>query len=60
LRAGRAAHPPPSWRETGDLRLEHEGALASWALPRGFSESPEDDLPAARTEDHPLSHLDFG
>jgi bifunctional non-homologous end joining protein LigD len=42
-----------------DLRLEHEGTLASWALPRGFPETPGEDLPAARTEDHPLGYIDF-
>jgi bifunctional non-homologous end joining protein LigD len=42
-----------------DLRLEHEGTLASWALPRGVPLAPRDDRMAVRTEDHPLEYLDF-
>jgi bifunctional non-homologous end joining protein LigD len=42
-----------------DLRLEHDGALASWALPKGLPEAPKDNRFAAHTEDHPLEYLDF-
>jgi bifunctional non-homologous end joining protein LigD len=42
-----------------DLRLERDGALASWALPRGIPLDPGDDRIAVRTEDHPLEYLDF-
>src|SRR3954464_15366647 len=42
-----------------DFRLEHDGVLASWALPRGVPATPEEHLPAARTEDHPLEYLTF-
>jgi bifunctional non-homologous end joining protein LigD len=42
-----------------DLRLEHEGALASWALPRGVPRDPDRNRLAVRTEDHPLEYLDF-
>jgi bifunctional non-homologous end joining protein LigD len=42
-----------------DLRLEREGTLASWALPRGVPLDPHDDRAAIRTEDHPLEYLDF-
>ena len=42
-----------------DLRLEHEGALASWALPRGVPEHPDENRLAVRTEDHPLDYLEF-
>ncbi len=42
-----------------DLRLEREGALASWALPKGLPEAPKDNRFAAHTEDHPLDYLDF-
>ncbi|WP_084469435.1 non-homologous end-joining DNA ligase [Jiangella gansuensis] len=42
-----------------DLRLEHDGALASWALPRGFPESPDENRLAVHTEDHPLEYLTF-
>ncbi len=42
-----------------DLRLEHEGALASWALPRGVPEHPDENRLAVHTEDHPLEYLQF-
>ncbi len=42
-----------------DLRLEHDGVLASWALPRGLPESPSENHLAVHTEDHPLEYLDF-
>ena len=42
-----------------DLRLEHDGALASWALPRFMPGESGSNLVAIRTEDHPTSYLDF-
>jgi bifunctional non-homologous end joining protein LigD len=42
-----------------DLRLEHEGTLASWALPRGIPAHPAENRLAVRTEDHPLEYLEF-
>jgi bifunctional non-homologous end joining protein LigD len=42
-----------------DLRLEHEGTLASWAVPRGIPPGPERNHLAVRTEDHPLEYLEF-
>lgn len=42
-----------------DLRLEHDGVLASWALPRGVPVHPDENRLAVRTEDHPLEYLDF-
>src|ERR687897_908053 len=42
-----------------DLRLEHEGALASWAVPRGIPAHPDENRLAVRTEDHPLEYLEF-
>ncbi|HYP48341.1 MAG TPA: non-homologous end-joining DNA ligase [Thermoleophilaceae bacterium] len=41
-----------------DLRLEHEGALASWAVPNGIPQQPDENRKAVRTEDHPLEYLD--
>src|SRR5918996_2117189 len=42
-----------------DLRLEHEGVLLSWALPRGLPWDPERNHLAVHTEDHPLEYLRF-
>ncbi len=42
-----------------DLRLEHDGTLASWALPRGVPAHPDENRLAVRTEDHPLEYLTF-
>ncbi len=42
-----------------DLRLEHGGALASWAIPKGIPEEPGDNRFAAATEDHPIEYLAF-
>jgi bifunctional non-homologous end joining protein LigD len=40
-----------------DLRLEHEGAAASWAIPNGIPMTPEENRKAVHTEDHPLEYL---
>src|SRR5918996_4745874 len=42
-----------------DLRLEHEGVLLSWALPRGLPWDPGQNHLAVHTEDHPLEYLTF-
>ena len=42
-----------------DLRLEHDGVLASWALPRGVPTDPATNRLAVRTEDHPLEYATF-
>jgi bifunctional non-homologous end joining protein LigD len=42
-----------------DLRLEHDGVAASWAVPNGIPDDPAHNRKAIRTEDHPLQYLDF-
>jgi bifunctional non-homologous end joining protein LigD len=42
-----------------DLRLEHDGILASWAVPNGIPPDPSENRLAVRTEDHPLEYLEF-
>jgi bifunctional non-homologous end joining protein LigD len=42
-----------------DLRIEHEGVLLSWAVPKGPSANPADKHVAIQTEDHPLEYADF-
>ncbi len=42
-----------------DLRLEHDGVLASWAIPNGIPPDPKENRLAVRTEDHPLEYLEF-
>ena len=42
-----------------DLRLERNGVLVSWALPRGFPDAPDENRLAVHTEDHPLEYLTF-
>jgi bifunctional non-homologous end joining protein LigD len=42
-----------------DLRLENDGVLVSWALPRGIPAHPDENRLAVHTEDHPIEYLEF-
>ncbi|SDX33107.1 ATP-dependent DNA ligase LigD ligase module/ATP-dependent DNA ligase LigD phosphoesterase module/ATP-dependent DNA ligase LigD polymerase module [Arthrobacter sp. cf158] len=42
-----------------DFRLEHEGVLVSWALPRGVPETVDRNNLAVHTEDHPMDYANF-
>jgi len=42
-----------------DFRLEHEGVLVSWAVPKGLPVDPKTNHLAVHTEDHPLDYFDF-
>jgi bifunctional non-homologous end joining protein LigD len=42
-----------------DFRLERDGVLVSWALPKGVPDDPGTNHLAVHTEDHPLAYATF-
>lgn len=42
-----------------DFRLEHDGVLVSWAIPKGVPTDPGENHLAVQTEDHPLAYGAF-
>ncbi len=42
-----------------DLRLEHDGVLLSWAVPRGLPSDPRGNRLAIAVDDHAMDHLTY-
>jgi bifunctional non-homologous end joining protein LigD len=42
-----------------DFRLEHEGVLRSWAMPKGLPEKSGERRLAIAVEDHSIGYIDF-
>jgi hypothetical protein len=46
-------------RHHSDLRLEEDGVLRSWAVPRGLPDDPRRNRLAVAVPDHDLDHLTY-
>ena len=57
VRARFVLHEHRRPRHHFDLRLEENGVLRSWALPRGLPPDPAEDRLAIEVADHDLDHL---
>jgi DNA ligase D-like protein (predicted 3'-phosphoesterase) len=42
-----------------DLRLEEDGVLRSWALPKGLPTNPRQNRLAVHVDDHEMNHLGY-
>ncbi|MFA5221698.1 MAG: DNA polymerase ligase N-terminal domain-containing protein [Methanoregula sp.] len=42
-----------------DFRLERDGVLKSWAVPKGLPKKPGERRLAIAVDDHPLGYIDF-
>lgn len=52
-------HEHHARRTHWDFRLQHDGVLVSWALPKGMPQSATETRLAVPTEDHPLEYAEF-
>ena len=59
LRPAYVLHEHQRPRHHFDLRLEEDGVLRSWALPRGLPQQPGDNRLAVQVPDHDLDHLAY-